>query len=119
MISLLSTERESLRGIFESELDSELPTEEQANIVAITEDDELLAFVTAETLLHTDNWWITPQHRNTPKAVRLIRQLKSHLLANIPKGSSIVIFAKDENQERLFSKLGMRKEPYTVYRLDV
>lgn len=112
-------DRESLKGVFESEFDSELPTEEQANIVAVVQDDELQAFVTAETLLRTDMWWVSPPYRNTSKAASLIRKLKSYLFANVPTGTSVVIFAKDENQGRLFTKLGFRKVPGTIYRIDV
>lgn len=119
MIKLIGEERESLRGIFESEFDSELPTEDQANIVAVIEDDELQAFVTAETLLRTDMWWVSPPYRKTSRAARLIRQLKTYLFAKIPQGTSVVIFAKDDNQGRLFTKLGFRKVPGTIYRIDV
>jgi len=111
-------ERESLRGIYESEFDSALPEEGQANIVACIEDDELLAFVTAETLIRTDMWWVSPPYRKTSKAASLIRTLARYLLRNIPKGSSAIVIARDENQGRLFKKLGLREIKGTVYRLD-
>lgn len=120
VVKLVTDERESLRGIYESEFNSELPTEDQANIVALTKDDELLAFVTAEHLLRTDMWWVAPTYRKTSKAAAFIRKLKTYLLSKIPQGTSVIIFAKDENQERLFTKLGFREVPSVkVFRLDV
>jgi ribosomal protein S18 acetylase RimI-like enzyme len=112
-------DREALKGIYESEFNSELPSEEQANIVACIEDDELLAFVTAETLIRTDMWWIAPPYRKSSKAASLIRKLARYLFQHVPKNSSVVIFARDENQGRLFKKLGFREVPdIKVYRLD-
>ncbi len=120
MIQLISGEdRERLRGIYESELDSELPAEEQANIVAVIEDDELQAFMTAETLIRTDQWWVSPKYRNTSKASALIRKLARYLFANVPRNSSVIIFAANDNQGRLFTKLGFTEvENVRVYRLD-
>jgi hypothetical protein len=117
-VILIDGDREKLRGIYESELDSELPPD-RTNIIGVTEDDELLAFVTAETLIRTDQWWISPPYRNTSKAASLIRQLARYLFKNVPKDSSVVIFARDENQGRLFNKLGFRElKGIKVYRLD-
>jgi hypothetical protein len=119
VVLLNGDERENLRGIYEQEFDAEVPTEEQANVVAVTEDDELLAFVTAETLLRTDMWWVSPIHRNTAKAASLIRQLARYLFRSVPQGTSVIIIAGDSNQERLFTKLGFREVKGKLYRIDV
>ena len=111
-------ERESLKGIYESEFNSELPDENQANIVAVIEDDELQAFVTAETLIRTDMWWVAPPYRNTSKAAGLILKLARYLLKNLPQGSSAIVIANNENQERLFTKLGLREVKGKLYRID-
>jgi predicted GNAT family acetyltransferase len=120
MIKLLDgDEREGLRGVFETEFDSQLPPETQANIIAVIEDDELQAFATAETVIRTDMFWVSPPYRNTSKAAKLIRQLSRYLFKNVPLNCSVFIFAENENQGRLFTKLGFREiKGITVYRLD-
>ena len=117
MIHLID-DRESLRGIYEHEFNSDLPAD-SANVVGVIEDDELQAFVTAETLIRTDMWWVSPPYRNTAKAASLIRQLARYLLRCLPNQASVIIFAADDNQGRLFKKLGFREiENVRVYRLD-
>jgi predicted GNAT family acetyltransferase len=120
VIKLLNgDDRESLRGIYEHEFDSEVPSDDQANVVAVIEDDELQAFMTSEVLIRCDQWWVSPPYRNTSKAAALIRQLARYLFKNVPKDSSVIIFAANDNQGRLFTKLGFREvENVRVYRLD-
>ena len=120
MLKLLTeSEREPLREIFESEFDSALPTEEQAHIIAVTEDGELQAFATAELLIHTDLFWIAPRYRKTAKAASFIKTLARYFFNRIPENSSAVIFAANDNQARLFTKLGLTEvENVRVFRLD-
>jgi predicted GNAT family acetyltransferase len=119
VIKLISGyDRESLREIYENEFDSEMPTDEQANVVAIIDDGELQAFMTAETLLRTDQWWVSPSYRGTAKAAVLIRRIARYLFGSVPKGTGVIIFAANENQGRLFEKLGFRPIEGKIYRLD-
>ena len=121
MIKLLNgDEREQVRGVYENEFESDVPDESHANVVACLEDDELLGFMTAETLLRTDQWWVSPPYRNTPKAAAIIRKLARYLFRVVPKGTSVVIFAANDNQGRLFQKLGFREVPdVKVFRIAV
>ena len=119
VISLVSGEdRDDLSSVY-AELGSDIPPDGQANVVVATQDGELMAAVTSEVLLRCDQWWISPPYRNTSKASVLIRKLARYLLQSIPPNASVIIFAADDNQGRLFKKLGFREiENVRVYRLD-
>ena len=118
MIKLLNnSERESLREIYRDEFDSLLPDEVQANIVAITEDDEIQAFLTSEVLIRVGLMYVKPEHRNTVKSARMARQLARYVATNLPKGASVIAIDTG-GFEKLFERLKMEKQEGTVYRID-
>jgi hypothetical protein len=104
--------REALRPVFEGEFNSELPAENQANIIG----DER-GFVVAEHILRVGMIYIKPDVRNTPKSHSFIREVVRFLLKKIPRGTSVICIAT-EGEEKLFKRLGMR-EVGTAYRIDL
>jgi hypothetical protein len=113
---LTSAERETLRPIYETEFNSELPPEQQANIVGVIENEKIEAFVTTEVLLRVGLLWVSPE---AEKPSSLIRDLTRHLIVSIPKGSSVVALTTTGVHERFFSHLGFYKCDGTLYRTDV
>lgn len=112
-------ERRVLFDIFDREFDSDLPHDDQANILAIRGEGELPeAFVVCEFLLRADMWWVREDLRDTPRAAGHIRALARHLLETIPQGMSVITFAGCDTHRRIFDHLGMRYVPGDVYRLD-
>lgn len=117
MVSLLtSEERESLRGIYENEFDSALPSADQANIVAVTEDGEIQAFITAEILIRVGMLWVKPDAQKKPSK---IKQLIRYLFKSIPQGQSAIAIASSEKYESLFERIGMRPIEGRVFRIDL
>lgn len=120
MVSLLDENARSvLFDIFDQEFDAELPHENQANIVAVKNGDDIEAFVTAETLIRADMWWVKEELRNTPKAAAHIRTLYRYVLKNVPQGSSVITLAGCDTHRKIFEHLGMRYVAGDVYRLDL
>lgn len=111
-----SAERETLRPTYEQEFNSELPTEQQANILGVIEDGEIKAFITTEVLLRVGLLWVSPTS-TTPSTH--IKEMIRHLIVNIPKGSSVVGIATEPIQGRLFENLGFYECEGTLYRTDV
>jgi hypothetical protein len=109
---------ESLRGYYEHDLNSVLPDYGKAKLPAIIEDDELLAFCTCERFLRCDQFWVAPQYRGTAKASSLIRRLADYLFNAVPDGSSGVIIASNENQERLFKRMGFVEVPGKLFSIN-
>lgn len=108
-----------IAGILEDEIGAYVPDPGQAKIPAIIEDGELLALCVAEKFLRCDNFWVAERVRGTHKAAALIRQLAKYLFNVVPHGTSGVIIAANENQGRLFKKLGFRQVPGTLYAINI
>lgn len=112
-------ERLALFDIYDQEFDADLPHADQANIVAIKNGDDIEAFVTAETLIRADMWWVKEELRNTPKAAAHIRALYRYLRKNIPAGQSVITLAGCDTHRKIFKHIGMRYVAGDVYRLDL
>lgn len=107
--------REKFRDIYHEIFESDLPSVEQANIIAI--DDK--AFITVEVLLRAGMVWVEPSIRNTPESARCLKELVTHLQSVIPKGSSVIAIASTEKEKRLMKRLKMRPIEGQVFRIDV
>lgn len=119
MVKLLTAEeREKLRDIFETVFDSELPDEEQANIIGYVEDGEIKACVTAEVLFRTDMWYVSPRHRKTTKGAKMIAEMIRFLFRYVPTGHSVIVFADDDRKASLLTRLGFREIKGRTFRLD-
>ena len=110
-------EREQIAGVFD-EIGCDIPPETQANVIAEVEDDELIACMTAEHLIRTDMWWVSPAHRGTSKGARAIKKLIDYLFQVIPKDYSVIVLADTKRKESLLKRLGFREVEGKVFRLD-
>lgn len=107
-----------MREVYKNEFDSILPDASQANIVAVVEDNSVVAFLTSEVLLRVGLLWVHPKKRGKQGA-SLSKQLVRYTANSIPKGASVIAIASDSRFESLFTKCGMRKEDGAVYRIDL
>lgn len=104
--------------IFEKEFDSEVPTGNQGDIIAVVEDGKVQAFIMAEQLIRAGLLWVAPENRNSTKAVKLMRELVRFIYMNAPIGSSVVAIDSDNEFSKILEKVGMHKVEGIVYRKD-
>lgn len=107
-----------LKNIFNNEFDSVPPDPGQGSVLAVVEDGQIEAFVMVELLVRAGLLWVAPEHRNTPKAARLVKELMRYVYINIPDGTSAITIDSDGEFGRLFKKLGMYPLEGTLYRKD-
>ena len=119
MIKLLNqAEREILTPIFTHYFKSEVPDENQANIVAKIENNAVTAFLTSEVLIRVGLVWTHPQIRGIGGA-KAIGELTKYVRESIPKGASVIAIATTKKEKKLFKKFGMREIEGAIYRIDL
>lgn len=117
MIKILE-DASGLADIFKKEFDSVVPTGNQGNVIAVIEDGEIKAFITAEVLIRVGLLWIKPEYRKSAQGNKWMRQLIRFLFAYMPKEFPAITIDDTGRYGKLFTKLGMRKVLGTIYRLD-
>lgn len=117
MIKLLEDERYVLKPVFETVFQSEVPDKEQANILAVVEDNKVVAFVTSEVLIRVGLVWVHPKRRGM-KGMKAVRQLLRETARSIPKGASVIAIASEDRFKEICEKNGMREVEGAVFRLD-
>lgn len=118
MIHILK-DKELVADIFAKEFDSAVPQGTQGDIIAIVENGRIKAFVMAEQLIRAGLLWVAPEYRNTPTAMRLMRELVRFIYVNTPPNSSVITIDSTGEFGSIFRHLGMREVEGTVYRKDV
>lgn len=114
---LTDDERQCLKVVFDKAFESELPSATQANILAVVEDGQIIAFLTAEVLIRAGMLWVHPKKRGTAQSARMIKALARETAQSIPKGASVITIGTEYAD--LFKRLGMRKVEGDVYRIDL
>lgn len=117
MITIIK-DASDLAEVFKKEFNSVVPQPDQGNVIAVVEDGEIKAFITAEVLIRVGLLWIKPEERKTSKGNKWMRQLIRFLFQYTPKHLPVVTIDDTGRYGRLFEKLGMRKVLGTIYRLD-
>jgi predicted GNAT family N-acyltransferase len=118
MIHILQ-DKNLVADIFSEEFQSAVPEGAQGDIIAIVEKGQIKAFVMAEQLIRVGLLWVTPEHRNTPQATRLMRELVRFVYHNLPRNTSVITIDSEGDFGELFKKLGMREVEGQVYRKDI
>lgn len=117
MIHILNDSR-LVADIFAKEFDSEVPTGGQGGVIAVVKEGRIEAFIMLEQLIRAGLLWVAPEHRNTPKAAKLMRELVRFIHDNSAPNSSVVTIDTDGDFGHILKKIGMREVQGTVYRKD-
>lgn len=117
MITILN-DSQLVADIFEEEFDSIPPTGGQGGVIAVVEKGKIEAFIMLEQLIRAGLLWVAPEHRNSPKATKLMRELVRFVHDNSAPNTSVVTFDTEGEFGRILEKVGMKKVDGVVYRKD-
>lgn len=122
MIEVLDPkEWHKLDAIFATEWNAVLPDPAHAAIIVEKEDDELIGFVTLESVMLVANAYVAPNYRGL-RGVRTIKRLTGHIRdrARYSGRAFLMIAHQDRGMryEHFFRALGLHKLADVVYRCD-
>jgi hypothetical protein len=118
MIRLLTTEEKlNLADVFMEEFENTLPPV-NANVIGLFENDELIGFLVAETLLRVGMVWTKPEIRNTMQSALATKELAQYAYQSIPQGASAIVIASEKKFEPLLKRLGMKEVIGKIFRKD-
>jgi hypothetical protein len=110
-------EKISLADVFITEFDnSAIPFD--ANVIGVFEDNEIIGFTVAETLLRVGLIWTKPKIRQTMKSAVIAKEMVNYAYKSIPQGASVIVISSDAKFEKLLTKLGMTEVEGKVFRKD-
>lgn len=111
-VLLNDKQREVLKPVYEQEFDSVLPPANQANILAVVEDGNIVGFITSEVLIRVGMIWVHPKKRGSRK---LVKGMIDEVRRSIPKDASVIAIGDHE----IFKRYGMYEVEGKLWRIDL
>jgi hypothetical protein len=108
---LLPDEWRTLEHIF-GQYGSAMPHPEVSRIAVGSMNGKIDAFLCLQPVWHVEPAWTAREVRGQVD----FSELTKMLVDTLPKSSEYYAFAPDSNMERIITKVGLEKMPYTVWR---
>jgi hypothetical protein len=109
----------AVADILEKEFACTPPDPKFGDIVAITENGEIKAFMSRELLMHVGTVWVNPNDRKTAKGAKWLKELAQYVIVNMPRGSTTIIIDDTGLYDKLLRFLGFRKSKGTAYTIEL